>query len=270
MTGAKRRVVAIIQARMGSSRLPGKALRPLAGKPMLAHVVERVRRVERCDAIVVATTGGFEDEAIQTACSRLGVLCFRGDERNVLNRFYRAAQKHQADVILRISGDSPLLDWEVTGRVLKAFLEAETPVDYASNIHPATFPDGLDSEVFTFEALERAWTDASLPSEREHVTPYLRNHPDLFRLLNVEHSTDLSGYRWAVDEGRDALFIERLLAYSASEHPLLEESLAITRRYPDMGTVYRDGVRGAGFSAPALSAESILGDVLLEGLLSGA
>ena len=264
MMGAEKRVVAIIQARMGSSRLPGKALRPLAGKSMLAHVIERVRRVERCDEIVVATSTGFEDEAIAGACARQGVTCFRGDERNVLNRFYRAAQKSHADVIMRIAGDSPLLDWNVTGRVLSSFLNSETPLDYASNIHPPTYPDGLDTEVFTFNALERTWTEASLPSEREYVTPYIRNHPDLFRSLNLAHSTDLSGYRWTVDEGRDALFIERLLAHSENEFPLLEESLHITRHYPEMSMVFRDPPRQASYAVASLRPDAILGEPLLE------
>ena len=242
------RIVAIIQSRMGSSRLPGKALRPIAGKPMLQHVVERAQRISGVDQVMVATSNEKEDNGIVQLCNALGACVFRGSERDVLDRYYKAAQFSDADVIMRLTGDCPLLDWEVSGETLQAFLDASPAVDYVSNIHPPTYPDGLDTEVFTFEALARTWRDATLRSEREHVTPYIRNHSDAFRQLNVENYADYSGFRWTVDEGQDAQFIDNLLRLSDNPYPLMEETLRLNRGHSEIA-VNRHIVRNSGYLA---------------------
>jgi spore coat polysaccharide biosynthesis protein SpsF (cytidylyltransferase family) len=165
-------IVAIIQARMGSSRLPGKTIADVAGRPLLLHVVERTQRARRVDKVVVATTDRSSDDPIADLCQREGIQCFRGSEDDVLDRFYRTAQAHGADVVVRITADCPLIDAAVIDKVIARFQAGDC--DYVSNILRYTYPDGLDTEVFSFAALERAWREAKKPSEREHVTPYLR------------------------------------------------------------------------------------------------
>jgi len=175
-------IIAIIQARMGSSRFPGKTLADLAGRPMLSRVVERVSQSRAIDKVVVATSIAVGDDPIAEFCAKEGVLCFRGSEDDVLDRFYRAAKEHGADVVVRITADCPLIDAAVIDRVVERFQSGDC--DYASNVLHYTYPDGLDTEVFSMAALAEAWREAKKPSEREHVTPYLRWGRR--RVVNVE------------------------------------------------------------------------------------
>jgi spore coat polysaccharide biosynthesis protein SpsF (cytidylyltransferase family) len=202
------KVVAIIQARMGSTRLPGKVMADVAGKAMLHRVVERVERATKLDGVVVATSGNPADDPIKDLCQTLGTNCFRGSADDVLDRYYRAALQHEINRIVRITADCPLVDPEVIDWVIGAFNPGEH--DYVSNIAPPTFPDGLDVEVFSFAALERAWCNATLHSQREHVTLYIRNHPEMFRLANVANECDLSHLRWVVDEVTDLKFVREV------------------------------------------------------------
>lgn len=199
------KVVAIIQARLGSTRLPGKVLLDLAGEPMLARVVDRTRRAQTLDDVVVATTVQPADDVITHLCAERGWPCFRGSEEDVLDRYYRAAQAHQADVVVRITSDCPFIDPGVVDKVVSTFLDAKA--DYASNCLERTYPRGLDTEVMTRSALERAWRQATQHYQRVHVTPYLHQNPDLFRLLSVTNDRDYSHYRWTVDTPEDLAFI---------------------------------------------------------------
>lgn len=197
-------ILAIIQARMGSSRLPGKVLLDLAGRPVLQHVFERVSAACRIDRVMVATTDRPSDEPVRRFCENFGIDCFAGSEDDVLDRFYRAALSaglKKDDGVVRITADCPLTDPEVVSLVVSKF--RNTGADYVSNVQPPTYPDGLDVEVFKFDALERAWTEASLCSEREHVTPFIRKHPELFKQENVENAQDFSAHRWTLDEPGD-------------------------------------------------------------------
>lgn len=178
MEGSK--VVAIIQARMGSTRLPGKVLLDLVGEPMLSRVVSRARRARRLQEVVVATTTELADGAIAKLCAECGWLCFLGSEEDVLDRYYQAAIQYQADVVVRVTADCLLIEPQVINLVVSAFLE-EKP-DYASNVLECTYPRGLDTEVMTIAALERAWHETTEPIQRIHVTPCLYPNPDLFRL----------------------------------------------------------------------------------------
>jgi spore coat polysaccharide biosynthesis protein SpsF (cytidylyltransferase family) len=163
------RTVAIIQARMGSTRLPGKVLMDLAGEPMLVRVVNRVRRAERLDEVVVATTASPSDDPIFEGCRQRGWAVERGSEKDVLDRYYRAARAHHADVVVRITADCPFVDAGLIDQVVGAFLGGG--YDYVSNVlEPRTYPRGLDVEVFRFSALEKAWQEDRDPSWREHVT----------------------------------------------------------------------------------------------------
>jgi spore coat polysaccharide biosynthesis protein SpsF len=204
------RVVAIIQARMGSTRLPGKVLRQLGNRTVLSWVIHRVRKFRRIDGLLIATTVEPADDAVVKEAERCSAEVFRGNESDVLDRYYRGACHAGADVIVRITSDCPLIDPEVSDYTIQRFLD-EQP-DYASNALERTYPRGLDTEVMKFSALEQAWREASEPYQRAHVTPYLYQNPDKFRLLSVKGEVDLSGYRWTLDTPEDAEFLQEVFA----------------------------------------------------------
>lgn len=243
-----RRVVAIVQARMRSSRLPGKVLMDIADQPMIARVLHRVRAIRGVDAVVLATGAHEANQPLVEAGRVAGVSVFAGDEDDVLDRYYRAAQEHAADVVMRITADCPLLDPEVSGRVLTRYLAGD--VDMASNVYPPTFPDGLDTWVFSATALERAWCEARLRSEREHVTPYIAKHADLFRLANVASPVDLSAHRWTVDEPVDLTFVRRV--YGALDRGdgmfTMAEVLDLLAREPELRGLNKGIGRDEGYA----------------------
>ncbi|MFD2333515.1 cytidylyltransferase domain-containing protein [Cohnella sp. GCM10020058] len=228
------RTAAILQARMGSTRLPGKVLMRAAGLPLLQHELERVSRATRVDEIVVATTRESADDPIAALCRKLGYRCMRGDEADVLGRYAEAAKACQADAIVRLTGDCPLIDPAVIDRVASAFLDRSSPVDYASNTLVRTDPRGLDTEVFSAEALQRTAREAKHAAEREHVTRYMYRHPDRFRLLNVPGTRDLHEHRWTVDTTEDFELVSRILAalYSQQPHFGTSDVLALLDRNP--------------------------------------
>lgn len=228
------KTVAIIQARMGSSRLPGKVLRLVDGQPMLCYVVRRAARAQRVDELVVATTTGPADEPIAAFCRTEGLPCFRGSETDVLDRYYRAARQQGADAIVRITGDCPLIDPEVIDRVVEAFQQHQPKIDYAANIIPRrTYPRGLDTEVFRFDALKRAWREARDPESREHVTAYLYRNPDRFRLLGVLNENDLSAKRWTVDTEDDLRLVCAIVAHFGHDRFSWHEVLDAYQQHPE-------------------------------------
>lgn len=198
-------VVAIIQARMASTRLPRKVLKDIGGRTMLARVVDRIQRAKLLDKIIVATTLNPHDERIIVECDRLGVLVFRGSEDDVLDRYYQAAKIHEAEAVVRITADCPLIDSDVIDKVVQAFLNQKP--DYASNTIHRTYPRGLDIEVMTMDSLARAWREAAESHQRVHVTPYIYQNPDKFRIISVNGETDYSYYRWTVDTQEDLDFV---------------------------------------------------------------
>lgn len=202
------RVVAIVQARMGSTRLPGKVLQDLEGKTVLARVVERVRQAKQVDEVLVATTDLPADDAIAGECRRHSVKVSRGDQEDVLDRYFRAAQLAKAEVVVRITADCPLIDPEITSKTITAFLESQP--DYASNALQRTYPRGLDTEVISCNALSRVWQEARKPYERAHVTPYIYEHPDKFKILPVIGDADFSSHRWTVDTAEDLEFVRAI------------------------------------------------------------
>ena len=204
------RAVVVVQARLGSSRLPGKTLADIAGRPLLAHVVERAAAIPGIATVVLATTLSPADDKLEAFARISGIRWVRGSEDDVLDRFCLAAHAAQAEAVVRITADCPLLDPIVSGRVLAEYVARRPGVDYVSNVHPPTYPDGLDTEVFSVEALEVAAREARRPSEREHVTPYLWGHPERFRLANIECEDDRSEYRWTVDTRADLEFVRQV------------------------------------------------------------
>ena len=232
------RRVAIIQARMGSTRLPGKVLADIGGRTMLGRVVARARRASTLDEVVVATSTLPEDEAVAREAARLGAPVFRGSEQDVLDRYHEAAREFRADVVVRITSDCPLIEPEVVDRVGAEF--ARAAADYASNNMPQTYPRGLDVEVVTADALARAWREAREPYQRVHVTPYIYQHPELFRLLPVVAGRDYSGHRWTVDTPEDLAFVravyERL---GDSDLVSWRDVLALLEREPELAGLNR-------------------------------
>jgi spore coat polysaccharide biosynthesis protein SpsF (cytidylyltransferase family) len=201
------KITAIVQARMGSTRLLGKVMIDICGKAVLFHIIDRLKACELLDEIVIATTVSDKDDVIFDAVSNYdkSIGLFRGPEENVLERYYLAAKKANTDVIVRVTSDDPLLDPSVIDDLIREFLRNDC--DYVSNSLNKTFPLGLDAEVFSFKTLERAYHDASRAYEKEHVTPYIIENPDKFKLLNVANDIDLSHLRWTMDTKEDFEFI---------------------------------------------------------------
>ena len=199
---------AIIQARMNSNRLPGKVLQDICGQTMLACVLRRVKRASLLDQVIVATSATDADNAIIDECQKLAVPTFRGSEVDVLDRFYHAMLSCGADVAVRITADCPLIEPEIIDKVLRAFLSSN--VDYASNTLNRTYPRGLDVEVTKLSALKCAWEQSSKLYHRAHVTPYLYENPQKFKLLSVTNKTDWSCYRWTVDTSDDLEFVRKV------------------------------------------------------------
>ncbi len=205
-------IVAIIQARMGSSRLPGKVLAEIHGQPMIAWVVERARKSQLLDTVVLATTVDVGDDAVAELCQSRGYHCFRGRAADVLDRYVQAAEMYNADIVVRLTGDCPLIDPVVIDSTIQAFLDSDPPAIYASNRIVRTFPIGLDVEVMTFAALNMANRDAKEPYHREHVTPYFYEDPQRFPIVSITADGDYGGYRWTVDTTEDLRFVREIFS----------------------------------------------------------
>ena len=204
------KIVAIVQARMGSSRLPGKVLADIGGQSMLSRVIERVRRIGRLSEVVVATTLAPEDDAIIEECGRIGAPFFRGSENDVLDRYYGACREREADAVVRITSDCPLIDPVESGKVVDVFLAQAA--DLAANDIKTTYPLGLGTEVIARKALHLAWSNATKPYERQHVTPYIYQHPEQFHLVSAEAPANHGNLRWTVDTPPDLEFVRAVYA----------------------------------------------------------
>ena len=203
-------MVVVVQARMGSSRLPAKVMMPLAGRTLLERMIDRVRAAALVRTVVVATTTEPADDAIRAFCGQLGIACYSGSRDDLLDRHYQAGLLHDADAVVKIPSDCPLIDPAVIDRVLDRYLRSPTRPDFVSNLHPPSYPDGHDVEVISMPALQAAWRLASQPFEREHTTPYLWERPESFRIENVTWETGLDysmSHRWTIDYPEDYEFI---------------------------------------------------------------
>ena len=211
----KGRIVTIIQARMQSSRLPGKVLMDIAGKPMLGHLITRIRNSELVELVLVATTNDSSDDAIQDYCESIQTPCYRGNSFDVLDRYYQAAKAKRAEIIVRLTADCPLVDGKLIDGVITPFIDLD--VDFAANRLPPpwkrSFPIGLDIEVVKFSALERAWHESDLQFEREHVLPYLYDKPGRFKTLLIHHDPDFGEKRWTVDTPEDMKLVRSIFEH---------------------------------------------------------
>lgn len=239
-------IAAVIQARMGSTRFPGKTMADIVGHPMLWHVVQRVRRASLVEKVVVATTAKASDDEIALFCDCEGIACFRGSEEDVLDRFYHAAESVGADAVVRITADCPLIDPSVIDHVVGRFQQSDC--DYCCNILRYTYPDGLDTEVFSFAVLEQAWREARKLSEREHVTTYFLNGK--FRLINVvsDNPVPPGEHRWTVDHPGDLEFVRKIYEELSPRGSFgVDEVLQLLKERPDLATVQTQAISNAGY-----------------------
>ena len=262
MPSLANRTVAIVQARLGSRRLPGKVLEKIGDRTMLERVVERLERARRLDAIVVATSDDPRDDAIEAVCAQRGWGCHRGSETDVLRRYLDAAERFGADPIVRITADCPLIDPAVVDQVLETY--AQGGRDYVANINPPTFPHGLDTEVVSADALRRAGRESQWMSEREHVTLHIRNHPERFRVGNVAHAPDLSGHRWVVDEAVDLEFVRAVYARMGDGDFGLNDVLALVEEDPGLEQINRGIVRDEGLRKSLAEDVRVVSDSVRE------
>lgn len=251
------KVVAIVQARMGSARLPGKVLKDICGTTLIERVIERTLASSTVKTLVVATTEHESDNQLVEFLQRRQVQVFRGPVDDVLARYYGAADHHHADVVVRVTADDPLKDPGVIDRVTERLL-IDPQLHYASNTLRPTYPEGLDIEVFRFQALESAHHHASLKSEREHVTPYIYKNPQLYKVANVEADEDLSAWRWTVDEARDLEFMRKVFGHFHSE-PLVGWRTVVgwLKNRPDVVSINSDIRRNAGYEKSLKNDEAV-------------
>jgi spore coat polysaccharide biosynthesis protein SpsF len=248
--------VAMIQARMGSTRFPGKVLKPILGRPMLLHIVQRVRSVRALKNVVVLTSERCEDQPIRDLCRSEGIAVFNGSENDVLDRFYQAALRYSADPLVRVTGDCPLVDPQLIEQLLEIFAAGSWDhVSVAAGagalyLNRGRFPDGLDAECFSIAALKRAWSEATASSDREHVTPYIWRVPERFRCRLVDADGDYSDMRWTVDHEEDFVMITRIYeALYRPERPFtFAEIIDFLKRRPELALLNRARIGTEGYA----------------------
>lgn len=229
------KTVIIVQARMTSTRLPGKVLKQILGKTLIEYLVERLRRVKLADAFVIATTTNDTDEPIVELCGQLNVPVTRGSENDVLARYYEAAQLHQADVVVRVTSDCPLIDPVVIDSAIRFYREHGTEFDYVSNALTQSFPYGMAVEVFSFNLLEQAHREALAEPEREHVTPFIYTRPERYRIGHLIQADDQSHHRWTVDTPEDFELVRRITEALYPSKPAFDtqDILTLLEAHPD-------------------------------------
>lgn len=248
MSTAAVNVLAVLQARCGSTRLPGKVLKPILGEPMLARQVERVKRSRLIDRLVIATSDDSTDDALAALGARLGVDVYRGSLDDVLDRFYQAAKPYAPRWIVRLTGDCPLADPQVIDDAIRMAVECD--YDYVANGVQPTYPDGLDVEIVRADLIELAWQEAKLPSQREHVTSFFHTQPQLFRIGHLRHDEDFSALRWTVDEPADFELVSLIYQelYPANHAFTWRDVLALVRRRPELATLNTGHARNEGYA----------------------
>jgi len=240
-------VLALLQARVSSSRLPEKVLKPILGKAMVLHQIERLQRCRTIEKLVVVTSDQESDTPLVELLEQHKIECYRGNLNDVLDRYFQAAKCYEARHIVRLTGDCPLIDPEIVDQVVSAHVQGGD--DYTSNVLPPTFPDGLDVEVLKFNVLQTAWQKATLQSDREHVTSYINQHPEQFKLGNVSAAEDLSMLRWTVDEPGDFAFVcavyEKL--YPGNHRFTTKDIVTLLKNNPELTRLNENIGRNEGF-----------------------
>lgn len=231
-------IVIIVQARMGSTRLPGKVLMEVMGKPLLGYQIDRLKKVKQA-ALVIATTTASKDDPIVRLCQKMHVPVYRGSEEDVLDRYLQAAHMHAADVVVRVTSDCPLIDPQVIDEVISFYLDHFPDYDYVSNTNVRTFPRGMDTEVFSIKALEEAALKGKRQADREHVTYYLYTHPEQFNIGAVKRAKDDSHHRWTVDTPEDFQLIRTILEAIIPKKPdfTLDDLLKLLNDHPEWNEI---------------------------------
>jgi spore coat polysaccharide biosynthesis protein SpsF (cytidylyltransferase family) len=239
------KILGILQARASSSRLPGKVLKPILGRPMLALQLERLRRSRALDEILVATSDDPSDDPIEALCASIGTRCYRGSLADVLDRFYQAALPLRPDLVVRLLGDCPLADPDLIDRVV-AFQQANR-FDLAG-AQMETFPDGLDLDVIPFAVLEQVWKEAVRPSDREHVSLFITRQPERFRVGLLRNDVNLSHHRWTVDEPEDFEMVRGIYEalYPANPAFTTNDIVSLLAARPDLYQLNRKFRRNEG------------------------
>ncbi|MCL6099633.1 MAG: glycosyltransferase family protein [Bacteroidetes bacterium] len=235
------KIVTIIQARMSSTRLPGKVMLPVLSKPLLVRMLERVQSAKLIGSLVVATSTNSDDDEIEKLCEQNNITCFRGHLTDLLDRHYQVAIKFGADAIVKIPSDCPLIDPRVIDKVIQHFINYEE-YDFVSNLHPATYPDGNDVEIMSFASLECTWKDATKDYEREHTTPFIWEHQDVFKVGNVAWDSGLdysTSHRWTIDYPEDYEFIRKVFEELYPSNPVfsLNDILDLLKRKPEIAEI---------------------------------
>lgn len=238
------KVVAIVQARMGSNRLPCKVMKPIVDRPVIELLLNRLDLAAEVDQVVVAMPLGPENVVLKNHVTSLGFKCHMGSEEDVLGRVFDAAKEFHADIVIRITGDCPFVDPELVDSIVREFKNSDA--DYVSNINPPTYPDGLDVEVFNFSSLEKAYNEATTDFDKEHVTPFIRSS-GLFKTSNIEFKTDLSALRWTLDEPADFIVIDRVFKYFNPDiHFSWRDVLSLYENQPDFFSENENFLRNEG------------------------
>lgn len=251
-------ILGILQARVSSTRLPGKVLKPLLGEPMLYRELERIQRSKFLNEIIVATSTDMTDDPIERFCVENQIRCWRGSLDNVLDRFYQVAKGFSPEHVVRLTGDCPLIDPEVIDEVIATHLRENN--DYTSNTIEPTYPDGLDVEVFRFSCLETAWNEARLPSHLEHVTPFIYQQPERFILGSYKNKYDLSKLRWTVDEEADFNLVSMIYQALYPNNPAFttQDILQYINEHPHLKTYNTQYGRNEGFQKSLLEDQLFL------------
>lgn len=236
------KIVTIVQARMSSTRLPGKIFLPVLQKPLLVRMLERVQNAKLIGELVVATSTNSNDDQIEELCSKENIKCFRGHLTDLLDRHYQAAKKFDADAVVKIPSDCPLIDPQIIDKVLQFYIDNSDRFYFVSNLHPTTYPDGNDVEIMSFATIEKAWKEAVKDFEREHTTPYIWENPEKFRIGNVvwETGQDFSAtHRWTIDFEEDYLFIKKVYneLYPLNPKFGLNDILTLLEQKPDIASI---------------------------------
>lgn len=241
------KILGIIQARISSTRLLGKVLLDLEGITVLEHVIKRVKSAKLIDEVIIATTIKKEDLKIVKLCADVGIRVFCGSYQDVLDRYYQVARLLDPKHIVRITADCPLIDPKIIDKVIRLHLKEKA--GYTSNTLEETFPDGEDVEIFTFEALNKAWQNAKLLSEREHVTPYIKKRPKIFGIRNLECDKNLSDKRWTLDNPEDYDFIKIIYKNLYGKNNLfgIIEILAFLNKNPNIERINQHIIRNEGY-----------------------
>jgi len=249
---------------MGSTRLPGKVMADIVGKPMLWHHVDRLRKAGLVDQVVIATTDQERDRPIRSFAVANGIPYYAGSELDIVDRLYQTAKKFGADVVVRVTADCPLVDPGVIDRMLAYYAANRDKLDYVCNNFPPTYPDGLDAEVISVKALERVWSEVTDPFQREWISSNFQEHPEKYRITNVENDHDLSSLRWTVDYDDDLKFVREVYGrlYHEGETFLMKDVLELLSKEPELAEINTGHHRDEAYSQALQERQSDLGSAL--------